>query len=63
MSSIVQLARAMGLGVIAEGVETDEQLAHLTRLGVDAVQGFGLSRPLKPDDLALVPLHAGTLAG
>jgi diguanylate cyclase (GGDEF)-like protein len=52
VSSVVQLARAMGLRVIAEGVETEEQLAHLSRLGVDAVQGFGLSRPLAPQDLA-----------
>src|SRR3954468_17092714 len=62
VSSVVQLARAMGLGVIAEGVETDEQLADLTRLGVDAVQGYGLSRPLMPPDLDLVPLHARSFA-
>jgi diguanylate cyclase (GGDEF)-like protein len=52
VSSVVQLARAMGMRVIAEGVETEEQLGHLSRLGVDAVQGFGLARPLAPQDLA-----------
>jgi diguanylate cyclase len=52
VTSVVQLARAMDLNVIAEGVETDEQIAHLSRLGVDAVQGFGLSRPLSAKDLA-----------
>jgi EAL domain-containing protein (putative c-di-GMP-specific phosphodiesterase class I) len=52
VSSVVQLARAMGLRVIAEGAETEAQIAHLSRLGVDAVQGFGLSRPLSPQDLA-----------
>jgi diguanylate cyclase (GGDEF)-like protein len=52
VSSVVQLASTMGLRVIAEGVETEEQLAHLTRLGVDAVQGFGLARPLAAEDLA-----------
>jgi diguanylate cyclase (GGDEF)-like protein len=61
VSSVVQLARAMGLRVIAEGVENEEQLGHLARLGVDGVQGFGLSRPLTPDDLqsvVLEPHHA-----
>jgi diguanylate cyclase (GGDEF)-like protein len=61
VSSVVQLARAMGLRVIAEGVENEEQIGHLTRLGVDAVQGFGLSRPLTADDLqsvVLQPHHA-----
>jgi EAL domain-containing protein (putative c-di-GMP-specific phosphodiesterase class I) len=51
VSSVVQLARAMGLRVIVEGVETDEQLHHLERLGVDAVQGFGLSPPISADKL------------
>jgi diguanylate cyclase (GGDEF)-like protein len=61
IGSVVQLARGMGLRVIAEGVENEEQLAHLGRLGVDAVQGFGLSRPLTPEDLQSVmrqPHHA-----
>ena len=57
VSSVVQLARAMGLRVVAEGVENDEQIGHLARLGVDAVQGFGLSRPLSPDNLQSVVLQ------
>ena len=52
VSSVVQLARAMDLRVIAEGVETEGQVAHLSRLGVDAGQGFGLSRSLSAEDLA-----------
>ena len=52
VSSVVQLARAMDLRVIAEGVETERQVAQLSRLGVDAVQGFGLSRPVSAEDLA-----------
>jgi diguanylate cyclase (GGDEF)-like protein len=61
ITAVVHLARGMGMRVIAEGVETDEQLAHLRRLGVDAVQGFGLSPPLTPEDLeslVLQPNHA-----
>jgi EAL domain-containing protein (putative c-di-GMP-specific phosphodiesterase class I) len=43
--SIVELARALDLRVVAEGVETDEQLRHLSELGATHVQGFGLGRP------------------
>ena len=52
--SVVQLARGLGLSVVAEGVETDEQLAQLGGLGCDAVQGYGLSRPVSGDDLELL---------
>src|SRR3954451_2484600 len=54
--SVVQFARAMEMRVIAEGVETEQQLRELSRLGIDAVQGFGLARPLGAQDLAL---HVG----
>jgi diguanylate cyclase (GGDEF)-like protein len=59
VSSVVGLARAMDLRVIAEGVETEEQLAHLERLGVDAVQGFGLSPPMPASAVDLL-LKAST---
>jgi diguanylate cyclase (GGDEF)-like protein/PAS domain S-box-containing protein len=44
--TIVALGQAMGLSVIAEGVETEEQRDFLTRLGCHAFQGFLFSRPL-----------------
>jgi len=44
--TIVSLSRAMGLPVIAEGVETAEQREFLTRIGCHAFQGFLFSRPL-----------------
>jgi diguanylate cyclase (GGDEF)-like protein/PAS domain S-box-containing protein len=44
--TIVSLSRAMGLPVIAEGVETEEQRDFLTRLGCHAFQGYLFSRPL-----------------
>jgi diguanylate cyclase (GGDEF)-like protein len=55
---IISLAGRLGLGVVAEGVETAEQLAILRRLGCDAVQGFHVGRPLPPD-LAFAALGAG----
>jgi EAL domain-containing protein (putative c-di-GMP-specific phosphodiesterase class I) len=49
IAMIVDLARALGLDVIAEGIETPTQLAALRELGVEYGQGYLLGRP---DDLA-----------
>jgi diguanylate cyclase (GGDEF)-like protein len=46
VEAIVGMARALGMGVIPEGVETDGQLRRLSALGCDHAQGFHLSRPL-----------------
>lgn len=50
--SIVALARRMGIRVVAEGVETDAQLAYLRRRGCDQIQGYLYSRPLPAPDFA-----------
>ncbi|KUM02168.1 EAL domain-containing protein [Chromobacterium subtsugae] len=44
--TIAYLAHRMGLQVVAEGVETDEQLTFLTSIHVDVVQGYLLCKPL-----------------
>jgi EAL domain-containing protein (putative c-di-GMP-specific phosphodiesterase class I) len=44
--AVVQLARGLGLVVIAEGVETEAQRDLLCELGCDELQGFLISRPL-----------------
>jgi diguanylate cyclase (GGDEF)-like protein/PAS domain S-box-containing protein len=46
--AIVGMAAALGLTVVPEGVETDEQLGALVELGCDFAQGFLLARPLEP---------------
>jgi diguanylate cyclase (GGDEF)-like protein len=45
IAMIVDLARALGLDVIAEGIETPSQLAALRKLGVEFGQGYLLGRP------------------
>jgi diguanylate cyclase (GGDEF)-like protein len=46
VGAIVALARALGLRIVAEGVDRQEQLAYLRRCGCDAVQGFMSCPPL-----------------
>jgi diguanylate cyclase len=50
--AIVSLAHSLHLKVIAEGVETEEQLDFLRRLGCDQYQGYFCSKPLPPDAFA-----------
>jgi diguanylate cyclase (GGDEF)-like protein/PAS domain S-box-containing protein len=52
---IIALAHALELDVTAEGVETVDQLAVLTALHADHVQGYLLARPAPPDQLRLDP--------
>ena len=61
--SIVNLARNLKLGVVAEGVETEEQLAILRGLACDDYQGFLFSRPVEADAvLALVERNRAVFA-
>jgi diguanylate cyclase (GGDEF)-like protein len=46
VGAVVELGHALGLSVIAEGVETDHQLAQLRDLGCDGAQGFLFSQPV-----------------
>jgi EAL domain-containing protein (putative c-di-GMP-specific phosphodiesterase class I) len=44
--STIELGHNLGLTVVAEGVETEHELAQLRRFGCDVVQGFHLGRPM-----------------
>ncbi|MCC7151806.1 MAG: EAL domain-containing protein [Rubrivivax sp.] len=46
--STIQMARELGLHVVAEGVEDEATFAHLSRFGCDTAQGYYLSRPVPP---------------
>ncbi|MEA3078343.1 MAG: hypothetical protein QOF60_3251 [Actinomycetota bacterium] len=45
VSAVVDLAHALGMGVVAEGVETGAQLERLVRIGCEFAQGYHLARP------------------
>ena len=47
--AIVSLARNLGMNVVAEGIETKQQLEALRKLGCDLGQGFWFSAPLEPE--------------
>ncbi len=51
--AVVQLALALNMKVVAEGVETDAQYQILRRLGCDQVQGFLFAKPMSAKALAL----------
>ncbi len=50
VQAIIMMATALNLKTIAEGVETEEQLAMLESLGCDEIQGYLLGKPHKADD-------------
>jgi len=50
VSAIIALAHSLKIRVIAEGVETETQLARLQTLACDQLQGFLLARPLHAAD-------------
>ena len=58
--AIVDMARSLDLGVVAEGVETEQQLALLARAGCTSYQGFLRSPPVTSE--ALAELAAGEAA-
>ena len=70
VATIVSMARTLGLAVVAEGVETEQQLRRLRELGCDRAQGYLMARPLPPQELhadgviwgaSLLPARAGLL--
>ncbi|MFN3546564.1 MAG: putative bifunctional diguanylate cyclase/phosphodiesterase [Mesorhizobium sp.] len=56
--AVIDLADRLGIGIIAEGAETDAELKELASLGCDEVQGYGIAFPM-PEDAMTVWLVAG----
>ncbi|MGI9007064.1 MAG: putative bifunctional diguanylate cyclase/phosphodiesterase [Streptosporangiaceae bacterium] len=58
--AVIDLATAIGISTVAEGVESADQVAELRALGCQVGQGFFFSRPLRADDFdALLTAHFG----
>ncbi|HSG02094.1 MAG TPA: EAL domain-containing protein [Marinobacterium sp.] len=53
VAGMINMAHALGMSVVAEGVETADQLRSLEELGCDSIQGFYLSRPVSPEVIEL----------
>ena len=53
VDAVVKLAQALGLRVVAEGVETEGQQRHLRQLGCDELQGYLFAKPMSANALAL----------
>ncbi|TBN40719.1 EAL domain-containing protein [Pseudomonas sp. BGI-2] len=54
---VTDLARSLDLEVVAEGVETEKQRAHLQKLGVDSAQGYLFHKPMDGASLLKVLLE------
>lgn len=60
VKAIISMAHSLGMDVIAEGVEQQEQLEFLGVHGCDTIQGYFFSRPLPADELEkILPKQAG----
>jgi len=51
IQSIIELSHKLGLLVVAEGIETAEQLDYLDSINCDIAQGYFLAKPLTKDDM------------
>ena len=58
--AVVQVADALGLRVVAEGVETSEQASALRALGVHEGQGYYFARPLPLEEALAYALEQAT---
>ena len=46
IATTIEMGHALGLTVVAEGIETSEQAAHVKKLGCDLAQGYYFAMPL-----------------
>jgi diguanylate cyclase (GGDEF)-like protein/PAS domain S-box-containing protein len=60
--SVIQLAAAMNMQTVAEGIERSEQLLRVTALGCDFAQGYLLGRPMDPIRATAVATSDATIA-
>src|SRR4029078_9071720 len=63
VAMIVSLAHTLGLRVVAEGVEDDEQVRLLRELGCDQIQGYYASAPMPPQEIEALLRRAALTPG
>jgi EAL domain-containing protein (putative c-di-GMP-specific phosphodiesterase class I) len=63
VSTIISMAHSLGLEVVAEGVDQQEQATALRELGCDQIQGYLISRPVPKDALLVFLREHGTDQG
>lgn len=61
VSAVIAMAHTLGLEVIAEGVETQEQMNFLKDLSCDQIQGYLISRPVPRDQIDVLILNSAEL--
>jgi diguanylate cyclase (GGDEF)-like protein len=61
VQAIVSMAHALGILVVAEGIETEEQAIEARRLGCDRGQGFHFARALPPEEITALLRHPTSL--
>jgi EAL domain-containing protein (putative c-di-GMP-specific phosphodiesterase class I) len=57
ITGVINLARSLGLHILAEGVETPAQQAVLCRHGCDVLQGYLFGRPMAAEHIAQLLAH------
>jgi EAL domain-containing protein (putative c-di-GMP-specific phosphodiesterase class I) len=57
VKAIIAMAHSLGIRVIAEGVETEEQQRILNTLNCDAIQGYFISKPVPPKKIEKLLEH------
>ena len=67
IEALLTIGRTLGLSVIAEGVETEEQLEYVRGTGCHRAQGFLLARPMPIDEaeamMCTLPAHVVDVVG
>ena len=59
VASVTRLASSLGMGVVAEGVETEQQRDVLTAAGCGALQGYAFGKPMPPRDVKALLARGG----
>lgn len=54
IKSMIQIAKNLGVAVLAEGVETEDQYLYLKESGCDSIQGYYFYKPMPPDDIQAI---------